>query len=97
MQFEKDLKYKVKVNLTPEELKETYENRLTSEIEGPLYDVLSKLFKELIKINILIPGEFRTSKNEEAIKCSVKASDGHLYPMKSSLIFIHKPVICIKH
>ena len=59
--------------------------------------MLSKLFKDLMKLNILIPGEFRTSKNEEALKCSVKASDGHLYPMKSSLIFIHKPVICIKH
>jgi structure-specific recognition protein 1 len=58
--------------------------------------VLSKLFKELIKINILIPGDFRSAKGEEAIKCSVKASDGYLYPLKSSLIFIHKPVIYIK-
>lgn len=65
-------------------------------MDGPLYDVLSKLFKELIKINILIPGEFRSAKNEEAIKCSVKASDGYLYPLKSSLMFIHKPVHYIK-
>src|SRR5688500_7874378 len=47
-------------------------------------------------INILIPGDFRSNKGEEALKCSVKASDGHLYPLKSSLIFIHKPVIYIK-
>ena len=58
--------------------------------------MLSKLFKELIKINILIPGDFRSSKEDEAIKCSVKASDGYLYPLKSSLIFIHKPVHYIK-
>lgn len=45
----------------------------------------------------MIPSEFKSSKNEEAIKCSVKASDGYLYPLKSSLIFIHKPVIYIKH
>lgn len=49
-----------------------------------------------MNINILIPGDFRTNKNEEALKCSVKASDGHLYPLKNSLIFIHKPVIWIK-
>lgn len=49
-----------------------------------------------MKINILIPGDYRTVKGDEAIKCSVKASDGHLYPLKSSLIFIHKPVIYIK-
>ena len=69
---------------------------MTSEIEGPLFDVLSKLFKELIKINILIPGEYRSHRNEEAVKCSVKASDGYIYPLKNSLIFIHKPVIYIK-
>ena len=31
------------------------------------------------------------------MKCSVKASDGYLYPLMSSFIFIHKPVIYIKH
>lgn len=49
-----------------------------------------------MKINILIPSEYKTTKGEEAIKCSVKASDGHLYPLKNSMIFIHKPVILIK-
>ena len=96
MQFDRDQEYRVKVNLSPEQLKEKYNDKLQPELEGPLYDVLSKLFKELMNINILIPGDFRTNKGEEALKCSVKASDGHLYPLKSSLIFIHKPVIYIK-
>lgn len=65
-------------------------------MEGPLYDVLSTLFKNLMKINILIPGDFRTTKNDESLKCSYKASDGYLYPLKSSLMFIHKPVIYLK-
>lgn len=96
LQFDRELGYKIKVNLSPEQIKENYGDELTSDIEGPLYDVLSKLFKSLIKINILIPGEFRSHKGEEAVKCSVKASDGHLYPLKNSMIFIHKPVIYIK-
>jgi structure-specific recognition protein 1 len=50
----------------------------------------------LAKVNILIPGEFKSSKGDEAIKCSVKASDGFLYPLKSSLIFINKPITYIK-
>lgn len=58
--------------------------------------MLSKLFKALAKINILIPGEFRSAKGDEAIKCSVKASDGHLYPLKSSLLFILKPIYYVK-
>jgi structure-specific recognition protein 1 len=59
--------------------------------------VISKLFKELIKINILIPSEFKSNNKDDAIKCSVKAYDGYLYPLKSSIIFIHKPVIYMKH
>jgi structure-specific recognition protein 1 len=65
-------------------------------MEGPLYDILSKLFKHHVKTNILITGEYRTFRGDEAIKCSVKASDGYLYLLKSSLIFIHKPMVHIK-
>lgn len=97
LQFEKEKIQKVTVNLTKEQLKEKYDDKLDQELEAPLYDVLSKLFKNLAKVNILIPGEFKSAKDEEAIKCSVKASDGHLYPLKSSLVFIHKPVHYIKH
>jgi structure-specific recognition protein 1 len=96
MQFDRDQQYKIKVNLLPEQIKESYGDKLQPEMEGPLYDVLSKLFKELMKINILIPGDFRSHKGDEAIKCSYKASDGYVYPLKNSLIFIHKPVIYIK-
>ena len=30
------------------------------------------------------------------LKCSIKANEGMLFPLKSSLIFVHKPVIHIK-
>jgi structure-specific recognition protein 1 len=69
---------------------------LPPELDTSIYDVISKLFKFLAKVNILIPGEFKSSKGDEAIKCSVKASDGFLYPLKSSLIFINKPITYIK-
>jgi structure-specific recognition protein 1 len=97
LQFDKDLEFKVAINLSKEEIKEKYDDKLESEIEGPLYDVLSKLFKNLAKVSILIPGEFKSANDNPAIKCSVKASDGHLYPLKSSIVFIHKPVHYIKH
>jgi structure-specific recognition protein 1 len=73
MQFEKEKLLKVVLNLSPQLIKEKYGDRLQPEIEGPLYDVISKLFKEVIGINILIPSEFKSSKNHEAIKCSVRA------------------------
>ena len=96
LQFERETEVKVTINLTPEQLKDQFDDRLQSELSGPLYEVISRLFKELIQITIMIPGEFRSTHQEQAVKCSVKAQDGYLYPMKSSLIFIHKPVIYIK-
>lgn len=82
--------------MSKDEIRDQYEDKLQPELEGPIYDVLSKLFKVLAKVNILIPGEFKSAKGDEAIKCSIKASDGHLYPLKSSLVFVHKPFHYIK-
>lgn len=96
LQFDKEKTQKVTINLTKEQLKEQYEDKLPPELDTNIYDVISKLFKFLAKVNILIPGEFKSSKGDEAIKCSVKASDGFLYPLKSSLIFINKPISYIK-
>jgi len=46
-----------------------------------------------------VPGDFKSAVDEAnvAIHCSVKVHDGFLYPLKSSLIFIQKPMIHIKH
>lgn len=66
-------------------------------LEGPLQLVLSQLFKHVVKVNIIIPANaFKTKDGHDGISCSVKASDGYLYPLKNSMIWIHKPVIYIK-
>ena len=44
-----------------------------------------------------MPGEFKSSRDAKAIKCTVRAAEGYIYPMKSSIIFIHKPIMYIKH
>ena len=46
---------------------------------------------------IIVPGEFKSSRGAKAIKCSVRAAEGFLYPLKSSIVFIHKPVLYIRH
>jgi structure-specific recognition protein 1 len=63
-----------------------------------LYDVLSTLFNNLAGITkIIVPADFRSARGTKAVKCSVRANEGLLYPLKSSLIFIHKPVHYIRH
>lgn len=86
------------MNLTPEELSQKYKGELKPTVEGKLYDVLSTLFNNLAGITkIIIPADFRSARGTKAVKCSVRANEGILYPLKSSLIFIHKPVHYIRH
>jgi structure-specific recognition protein 1 len=44
-----------------------------------------------------VPGEFKSYRNTKAISCNVKAAEGYLFPLKSSIVFIHKPVMYIRH
>jgi len=98
MNFELDREVKLKLNLTPEELQTKYGDNLKSEVEGKLYDVLSTLFNNLVGIKkIIVPGDFKSNRGSKAIGCSVKAAEGYLFPLKSSLVFIHKPVHYIRH
>lgn len=98
MNFEIERETKVKINLTPEEIKAKYGDNLKPEVEGKLYDVLSNMFNNLVGIKkIIVPGEYQSSRGSKAISCSVKAAEGYFFPLKSSLVFIHKPVLYIKH
>ena len=61
---------------------------------------MGKLLQPIAGIDrIIIPGGFKSNLDgkSEAIHCQVKVSDGHLYPLKNSLIFIQKPIIYLKH
>jgi structure-specific recognition protein 1 len=98
MNFELEREVKLKLNLTPEELKAKFGSSLQSELEGKLYDVLSSLFNNLVGIKkIIVPGDFKSSRGAKAFNCSVKAAEGYLFPLKSSLVFIHKPVLYVRH
>jgi structure-specific recognition protein 1 len=98
MNFESDQEESIKLNLTPEELQNKYKGNLPQVVEGKLYDVLSTLCNNLAGITkIIVPADFRSARGTKAVKCSVRASEGLLYPLKSSLIFIHKPVHYIRH
>ena len=98
MNFEIERESTVRINLTPEEITAKYGNELKPEMEGKLYDILSSLFNHLVGIKkIIVPGEFQSHRGTKAIKCSVRAAEGHLYPLRSSLVFIHKPILYIRH
>ena len=98
MNFEFEREVNVRINLTPEEITAKYGENLKPENEDKLYEILSMLFQHLVGVSkIIMPGEFRSSRGTKAIKCSVRAAEGLLYPMRSSIVFIHKPTLYIRH
>lgn len=67
-------------------------------LEGELYHNLAALFATLVKTKVIITGDhFKSTLDEQCVKCSVKAQEGLLYPLVKSILFIHKPVVYIKH
>lgn len=96
VQFSKDSHESVTLSMPEEEIKRNFGEELTQILEGKSFDVMSKLLKAMVKTMIIVPGNFKSKSDASAIKCSVKANEGHLYPLQKSFIFISKPVIYIK-
>lgn len=96
LQLEREVR--VKIKLSPEEMAARYGGGLLPEHEGKLYDVLSTLLQQLAGVKkIIVPGEFRNSRAAKSVNCSVRANEGLLFPLKSSLVFIHNPVLYVRH
>lgn len=82
---------KVKINLSQEEITSKYGSNIEAESTEETHQMLARLYKYIGGISKIVhPGDFSSALDSRAksITCSVKASQGNLFPMKSSLIFI---------
>jgi len=69
---------------------------LEASYSGQFFEVVAKLFKQIMSINIIVPGKFKTQTNHSSLKCTVGNQEGHLFLLNTALIFIKKPVIYIR-
>lgn len=97
LQFLKEQEDSIKLNLPPDQIRAQFGEDLSETLEGRLFDIVSRLFKAFIKVNVVIPGQFKSATEAHAVKCSIKASEGLLYPLQKSFFFIHKPVIYVRY
>ncbi len=49
-----------------------------------------------INFQVFVPKHFESARQQSAIRCSMRANEGLLYPLAKSFIFIHKPTIVVK-
>lgn len=86
----------ITVNLTEEEIATKYDNQLTPEVTMPMSSLIAKIFKVLSQSKVFVPKNFKSDRDAQAVKCSLKANEGLLYPLEKSFIFIHKPTFIIQ-
>eukprot|EP00921_Rhytidocystis_pertsovi_P003819 GHVQ01006625.1.p1 GENE.GHVQ01006625.1~~GHVQ01006625.1.p1 ORF type:complete len:509 (+),score=59.66 GHVQ01006625.1:289-1815(+) len=94
MQFDDTSDIDITLNLDHKQL-QAY--GLEKRLCGRLYDVLPRLLKGLVGKPIIVPGDFKSTNEQAAVRCSCRAQDGHLYPLSRSFLYIIKPVIFIRY
>ncbi|KAG1509764.1 hypothetical protein G6F52_011066 [Rhizopus delemar] len=90
-QFVREEEIDVDLNLEDSVLEEKYENKLQKHYDAPTYEVVSNVFRALTGRKVISTSTYRSHHGAYAMKCSMKANEGFLYPLEKSLLFIPKP------
>ena len=65
--------------------------------QGLIHEVFTTVLRGLSGAKITKPGKFRSSQDGFAVKSSLKAEDGVLYPLEKGFFFLPKPPTLILH
>ncbi|KAG4302854.1 hypothetical protein PCANB_000870 [Pneumocystis canis] len=95
IQFMREEEMEVELNLEDFEFQEKYSEKLKKKYDQPAYEVVSQIFHGLTSRKVVTPSTFRSYRDHAAVKCSMKASEGNLFCLDKSFLFIPKPSIWI--
>ena len=65
--------------------------------QGLIHEVFTTILRGLSGAKVTKPGKFRSCQDGYAVKSSLKAEDGLLYPLEKSFFFLPKPPTLILH
>ncbi|KAG2464700.1 SSRP1 protein, partial [Polypterus senegalus] len=94
--FSKDEDISLTLNMNEEDVEKKFEGKLTKNMSGSLYEMVSRVMKALVNRKITVPGNFQGHSGAQCITCSYKASSGLLYPLERGFIYVHKPPVHIR-
>jgi len=95
--FKEEDEEELELPFTEEEIAEKFDGKLTREMSGPSYDVISRIIKALTSKKITVPGNFVGFTGTPAVPCSYKAASGFLYPLERGFFLICKPSMYIRY
>ncbi|KAI4321358.1 hypothetical protein MLD38_034750 [Melastoma candidum] len=97
MQFETDLVVQERLSISEDLINTKYKDKLEPSYKGLIHDVFTSILRGLSGAKITKPGKFRSCQDGYAVKSSLKAEDGVLYPLEKSFFFLPKPPTLILH
>ncbi|GAA5930092.1 uncharacterized protein JCM15063_004715 [Sporobolomyces koalae] len=90
MQFARDEMMELDLNLDEETIRDKYDGNLKQRYDDPAYEVVSLLFRVLTEKRVTTPGNYQSHDGQAAVKCNLKANEGHLYFLEKQLLFVSK-------
>ncbi|KAK9669639.1 hypothetical protein RND81_13G145600 [Saponaria officinalis] len=97
MQFETDYVIESTLSMSDELLNTKFKDKLEPTYKGLIHDVFTNILRALSGAKVTRPGKFRSCQDGYAVKSSLKAEDGILYPLEKSFFFLPKPPTLILH
>ncbi|XAR51771.1 hypothetical protein NMG60_11006503 [Bertholletia excelsa] len=97
LQFETDYVVESTLSMNEDLLNTKYKDKLESTYKGLIHEVFTLILRGLSGAKVTRPGKFRSCQDGYAVKSSLKAEDGVLYPLEKSFFFLPKPPTLILH
>ncbi|KAF8408055.1 hypothetical protein HHK36_007196 [Tetracentron sinense] len=97
LQFETDNVVESTLSMNNDLLNTKYKDRLEATYKGLIHEVFTMILRGLSGSKITRPGKFRSCQDGYAVKSSLKAEDGVLYPLEKGFFFLPKPPTLILH
>uniref|UniRef100_A0A665T3D1 FACT complex subunit SSRP1 n=1 Tax=Echeneis naucrates TaxID=173247 RepID=A0A665T3D1_ECHNA len=94
--FSKEENINLTLNMSEDEVERRFEGKLSKNMSGSLYEMVSRVMKALVNRKITVPGNFQGHSGAQCITCSYKASSGLLYPLERGFIYVHKPPVHLR-
>uniref|UniRef100_A0A1J3JK75 FACT complex subunit SSRP1 n=1 Tax=Noccaea caerulescens TaxID=107243 RepID=A0A1J3JK75_NOCCA len=97
MQFETDSVVESELSISEDLMNTRFKDKLQRSYKGLIHEVFTTVMRWLSGAKITKPGKFRSSQDGFAVKSSLKAEDGVLYPLEKGFFFLPKPPTLILH
>lgn len=97
LQFSREEETELELNLSDEEFDLKYKDRLKKQYDSHTHLVMAHCLKGLTERRLIVPSSFQSRVLQAGVSCSLKASEGHLFPLDRCFLFLTKPTVYIPY